>query len=66
MPITPGKCPQVDGVPNCPPYTEKDCIEVFKIYDQCAGEELLGRCVLASEFCSDPIPADAVITCNVV
>ena len=66
MPITPGKCPQVDGVPNCPPYSEKDCIEVFKIYDQCAGEELLGRCVLASEFCSDPIPADAVITCNVV
>lgn len=66
MPITPGKCPQVDGTPNCPPVSEKDCIEVFKVYDQCAGEELLGRCVIASDFCQTQLPADAVITCAVV
>lgn len=66
MPITPGKCPQTEGRPNCPPFTEKDCIEVFKVFDQCAGEELLGRCVLASDFCPTSLPADAAITCKVV
>ncbi len=66
MPITPGKCPQVDGVPQCPPFTEKDCIEVFKVFDQCAGEELLGRCVRAADFCTVPIPDDATISCTVV
>lgn len=66
MAITPGKCPQNRGVPNCPPFTEKDCIEVFKVYDQCATEELLGSCVRAADHCTAPIPPDATITCEVV
>ncbi len=66
MAITPGKCPQVGGVPNCPPFTEKDCIEVFKVYDQCATEELLGSCVRAADHCTAPIPPGATVTCNVV
>lgn len=63
MAITPGKCPPVTG---CPPFTEKDCIEVFKVYDQCVAEEVLGSCVTAADFCLTPIPADAVIDCSVV
>ncbi len=66
MPLIPGKCPSVDGVPNCPPFSEQDCIEVFKIYDHCAGEDLLGKCLLACSMCTETLPADAVITCTVV
>ncbi|MGB9904966.1 MAG: hypothetical protein ACPLQO_09945 [Desulfotomaculales bacterium] len=62
MPITPGKCPPS----GCPPVTQKDCIEVFKVYDQCVAEEILGSCVRAADFCAAPIPADAVIACTVV
>ncbi len=62
MPIKPGKCPPG----GCPPFTEKDCIEVFKVYDQCVAEELLGGCVIAEDFCTAPIPPDATVTCEVV
>ena len=62
MPITPGKCPPE----GCPDFTEKDCIEVFKVYDQCVAEELLGSCVRAADFCTGPIPAGSTITCTVV
>lgn len=66
MAIKPGKCPQEKGTPQCPPFTGKDCIEVFKVYDQCATEELLGSCVRAADHCSAPIPQGATITCEVV
>ncbi|HBQ28911.1 hypothetical protein HY02_08970 [Peptococcaceae bacterium SCADC1_2_3] len=62
MAIKPGKCPFVNGEPNCPPYTEKDCIEVLKVYDQCAAEELLGGSILAPV----PIPPGSTCTCSVV
>ena len=55
MPIKPGKCPPA----GCPPVTQKDCIEVFKVYDQCVAEEVLGSCVRAADFCPSPIPANA-------
>ncbi|MEW6425464.1 MAG: hypothetical protein AB1523_12125 [Bacillota bacterium] len=58
MAIRPGKCPPA----GCPPFTEKDCIEVFKVYDQCAAEELLGGCVPAPV----PIPPGSTCTCSVV
>jgi hypothetical protein len=44
MAITPGKCPPPPV--GCPPFTQKDCIEVFKIYDQCVREDLAGTCVV--------------------
>lgn len=66
MPIKPGKCPQTDGTPNCPPFSEKDCIEVFKVFDQCAGEEILGRCVKTTDFYQTTIPDDATVSCTVV
>lgn len=66
MAIKPGKCPQTNGTPNCPPFTGKDCIEVFKVYDQCATEELLGSCVRAADHCAAPIPENATIACEVV
>ncbi len=64
MPIKPGKCPPPPE--GCPPFTEKDCIEVFKVYDQCIAEDILGSCVRAADFCPAPIPAGAVIDCQVV
>jgi hypothetical protein len=71
MPITPGKCPPstpTGGGPLvCPDFTEKDCIEVFKVYDQCATEELLGSSVPASTLCPGVvIPPGSTITCTVV
>lgn len=51
--IQPGKCPIVDGVPQCPPPTEINCIEVLKVYDQCIKEEIIFREV--------PVPVGCVI-----
>jgi hypothetical protein len=36
------------------------------VYDQCVVEEVLGECVRVADFCLIPLPADAVIDCDVV
>ncbi|ADI00870.1 MAG TPA: hypothetical protein GXX39_06205 [Syntrophothermus lipocalidus] len=33
--VRPGKCPVVDGIPQCPPPTEIDCIKVNKVLQEC-------------------------------
>lgn len=63
MAITPGRCPPQ----GCPPPIEKDCIEVFKVYDQCVAEDILDNCVLADDVCTQtPIPAGSTVSCSVV
>ncbi|WP_027356147.1 hypothetical protein [Desulfofundulus thermocisternus] len=63
MPIKPGKCPQG----RCPEPTEKDCIEVFKVYDMCVQEDEVSRCVNATDLlCSDPLPPGATVRCTVL
>lgn len=70
MAIRPGKCPTLpDGTPNCPPFTEKDCIEVLKVYDQCVKEdELVSFNQVDAVICNAlllPIQPTDVITCTV-
>ncbi|MCR4419445.1 MAG: hypothetical protein QHH27_03110 [Clostridia bacterium] len=62
--IQPGKCPIVDGVPQCPPPTEIDCIEVLKVYDQCIKEEIIFREVPVPKHCHID-PTDTIV-CEVV
>jgi len=33
--VKPGKCPVIDGIPQCPPPTEIDCIKVNKVLQEC-------------------------------
>lgn len=33
--VRPGRCPIVNGVPQCPPPTEIDCIKVKKVFQEC-------------------------------
>ncbi|NLU50088.1 MAG: hypothetical protein GXX09_06730 [Syntrophomonadaceae bacterium] len=33
--VRPGRCPIVQGVPQCPPPTEIDCIKVKKVFQEC-------------------------------
>ncbi|MGB9887534.1 MAG: hypothetical protein ACPLPT_09680 [Moorellales bacterium] len=58
--IQPGKCPIVDGVAQCPPPTEIDCIEVLKVYDQCTKEEIIFREVRVPKHCSID-PTDTIL-----
>lgn len=70
MAIRPGRCPTLpDGTPNCPPFIEKACIEVIKVYDQCIKEdELVSFEEVSNKICNParlPIQPTDVITCTV-
>ena len=63
MAIKPGKCPQG----RCPEPTEKDCIEVFKVYDMCVQEDEVSGCINVTQIgCLDPLPPGATVRCTVV
>ncbi|MDD2443536.1 MAG: hypothetical protein PHS52_03440 [Desulfotomaculaceae bacterium] len=65
MAITPGRCPtDAAGLPLCPPFTEKDCIEVFKVYDQCVTEDALTRCVCSNDVCDSTVAR--IVSCSVI
>lgn len=38
--VRPGRCPVVDGVPQCPPPTEIDCIKVLKVLQECKNTDV--------------------------
>lgn len=51
---------------DCLQATERDCIEVVKVYDQCVGTNRLSQCVAVSDVCPEPLPAGARITARLI
>ncbi len=54
--IRPGKCPVIDGIPQCPPPTEIDCIKVNKVMQECKEADV-EKIIFALQ---EPIPRNFV------